>query len=404
MDVNEITEQFTRRPVWAQIDLDAAAHNMEEIRKFVGKDIAIAAVVKANAYGHGAVELAKTFLRHGADRLAVACLDEAVELRLAGVMAKIIILGHTDGRRADELMTYGIEPAVFHYDDALLFSKAAVRHHRLVSLHIAVDTGMGRIGYQPTEESIAAIKKIAALPHVIMEGVFTHFAVSDVGDAESIAFTKKQYDRFQWFKKRLTEEGIHINVYHCCNSAGTLAYPDFRSDMIRPGIIQYGCDPSADISSAPCKLEPVMSLCCCVTNIKWIHPGDTISYGRHFKAAEPRKIATLPIGYSDGFPRLLSNKTDVLLHGRRVPQVGNICMDQCMIDVTDVPDVQVGDEVVLFGKQGNERIPVEKIAQLVGTIPHEITCNINRRIPRVYTKDDKVVRRVEYLLAHVPFV
>lgn len=404
VDVNEITENFTRRPVWALVDLDAAAHNMEHIRKLVGPDMLISAVVKANAYGHGSVELAKTFLQHGADRLAVACLDEAVELRFAGIMAKIVILGHTDGRRADELLTYGVDPAVFRYEDAKAFSDAAVKHHRLVSLHIAVDTGMGRIGYQPTEESIAEIKKIAALPHVVMEGCFTHFSVADMLDDDSVAYTQKQYETFAWFQKRFAEEGIHINHFHCCNSAATLDHPEFYCDMVRPGIIQYGTDPSHEVSGAACELEPVMSLCCCVAHLKWLQPGESVSYGRRFTATRPTLIATLPIGYSDGYPRLLSNKTDVLIHGRRVKQVGSICMDQCMIDVTDVPDVKVGDEVILFGKDGDERITVDEIADLVGTIPYEITCNINRRIPRVYIRDHKVVRRVEYLLAHVPFM
>lgn len=404
VDVNEITERFTRRPVWALVDLDAAAHNMEAIRRRVGPDTLISAIVKANAYGHGSVEMAKTFLTHGADRLAVSSLDEAVELRFAGIMAKIMILGHTDGRRADELLTYGVDPAVFHYDDAKLFSEAAVKHHRLVSLHIAVDTGMGRIGYQPTEDSIREIKQIAALPHVVMEGCFTHFSVADMADPDSVAYTKEQYERFGWFQKRLAEEGVTINHYHCCNSAATLEHPEFYCDMVRPGIIQYGCDPSADVSGAACQLEPVMSLCCCVAHLKWIQPGECVSYGRRFRATRPTLIATLPIGYSDGYPRLLSNRADVLIHGRRVKQVGSICMDQCMIDVTDVPDVQVGDEVILFGKDGDEQITITELADLVGTIPYEITCNINRRIPRVYIRDHKVVRRVEYLLAHVPFM
>lgn len=404
VDVNEITENFTRRPVWALIDLDAAAHNMEQIRELVGPEMLISAVVKANSYGHGSVELAKTFLQHGANRLAVACLDEAVELRIAGIMVKIVILGHTDGRRADELLTYSVDPAVFHYDDAKLFSDAAVRQHRLVNIHIAVDTGMGRIGYQPTEESIAEIKKIAALPHVVMEGCFTHFSVADAMDPDSMAYTKEQFAKFGWFQKRLTEEGVHINHYHCCNSAATLDHPEFYCDMVRPGIIQYGYDPSDEVSGAAYHLEPVMSLCCCVAHVKWLNPGDSVSYGRRFTATRPTCIATLPIGYSDGYSRLLSNKAEVLIHGKRVRQVGSICMDQCMVDVTDIPDVRVGDKVVLFGKDGDAEIPVEEIANLMGTIPYEVTCNINRRIPRVYVRHNKVVRRVEYLLAHVPFI
>lgn len=401
MDVYQITENFKRRPVWAQIDLDAAASNMQNIRKMVGPDKDITAVVKANAYGHGSVELAKIFLQNGADRLAVACLDEAVELRCAGITARTIILGHTDGRRAEELITYGIDAAVFRYEDAKMFSDEAVRWHRMVCLHVAADTGMGRIGYQPCEESIEEIKRIAELPHVVIEGLFTHFAVSDMADAESVAFTKKQFDVFSWFYRRLHEEGISIPCCHCCSSAATLEYPDFRCDMVRPGIIQYGYDPSGEISAAQCRLTPVMSLRCCVTHVKTIKKGDTISYGRHFTAEKETTIATLPIGYSDGYSRLLSNRIEVLIHGKRVRQVGNICMDQCMIDVTGVPDVKVGDEVVLFGSQGGGTIPAEELAHTVGTMVHEITCNINRRIPRVYIKNDTVVRRIEYLFDHM---
>jgi alanine racemase len=402
LDALGATKNFTRRPVWAQIDLDAAASNMRNIRKMVGPDKLITSVVKANAYGHGSVELAKVFLANGADRLAVACLDEATELRYAGITAKTVILGHTDGRRAEELIAYNVDAAVFHYDDAKAFSDEAVRQGHPVSLHIAVDTGMGRIGYRPTEESIAEVKKIAALPMVVMEGMFTHFAVSDMAGEENIAFTKEQFKRFKWFADRLDQEGVKINIHHCCSSAGTLEFPDFRFDMVRPGIIQYGYDPSNEIVGGDkCPLKQVMSLRCCITHVKVIEPGDTISYGRHFKATKPTKIATLPLGYSDGYPRLLSTKADVLIHGKRCHQVGNICMDQCMIDVSDIPDVKVGDEVVLFGTQGNETIRTEEIAEKCGTIVHEITCNINRRIPRVYVSNDNVVRRVEYLFDHM---
>lgn len=397
VDALEATEQFTKQPVWALIDLDAAAYNMQQLRKIVGPDTLITAIVKANAYGHGAVEMAKVFLKNGADRLAVSSVSEAVELRLAGITERIFILGRTDGRRAREVVLYGLDVAVFHYDDAVLFSEEAQRQNQVVNLHIAADTGMGRIGYRPCEESIAEIKRIAALPHVAIEGLFTHFAVADMSSDESVQYTKKQYEIFSWFCRRLKEEGVDVHVHHCCNSAGTIEYKDFHYDMVRPGIIQYGCNPSDEVVSHSFTPRPVMSLHCCVMHLKTIEPGDTVSYGRHFTATKPTVIATLPIGYADGYPRLLSNRAEVLIHGRRAPQVGNICMDQCMIDVTDIPDVQVGDEVVLFGKQGDETIPVEEIAGMVGTIDHEILCNINRRVPRIYVQGGKIVKRIEYL-------
>lgn len=399
MDVHVMTDNFTRRPVWAQIDLDAAAANMRNIRRLVGPDVLITSAVKANAYGHGSVEMARVYLESGADRLAVACLDEAVELRLAGIKVPILILGHTDGRRAQEAVKYGIDVAVFHYEDAVLFSREAVRQGTKARIHLAVDTGMGRIGFRRSEDSIAVIVRIAALPCLSIEGMFTHFAVSDEADEADIAYTKRQYDTFSWFCRRLAAEHIHIPVVHCSSSAGTLAYPDFRCDMVRTGIIQYGYHPSDTVQSLSFVPQPVMSLHCCITHIKQIAPGETISYGRHFVAQRPTVIATIPIGYADGYPRLLSNKADVLVHGQRVRQVGNICMDQCMLDVTDIENPAVGDEVVLFGRQGAEEIRLEELARIIGTIDHEILCNVNRRVPRIYTRNGSIVRRLEYLFA-----
>ena len=357
----------------------------------------IASVVKANAYGHGAVEMSETYLESGADQLAVAYLDEGIELRQAGITAPILILGHTDGCRAAELVAHGIDPAVFHEEDARCFSQEAVRQQRNARLHIAVDTGMGRIGFLPKEESIAAIKRIASLPNITIAGMFTHFSVSDMADAESVAYTQEQYRKLQWFYRRLQEEHISVPVCHCSSSAATLEFPDFHCDMVRPGIIQYGCQPSDEVVSKAFVPQPVMSLRCCISHVKFVEDGETISYGRHFTAKRRTKIATLPIGYADGYSRLLSNKACVLVHGRRVPQVGNICMDQCMIDVTDVPDAAVGDEVVLFGSQGNASVPLEELSHLIGTIDHEILCNINRRVPRIYIKDGQVVHRTDYL-------
>ncbi len=397
LDAQIITEQFTQRPVWAEINLDAAAANMRQLRKLVGPDVLIASVVKANAYGHGAVEMSETYLESGADQLAVAYLDEGIELRQAGITAPILILGHTDGCRAAELVAHGIDPAVFHEEDARCFSQEAVRQQRNAWLHIAVDTGMGRIGFLPKEESIAAIKRIAALPNITIAGMFTHFSVSDMADAESVAYTQEQYRKLQWFYRRLQEEHISVPVCHCSSSAATLEFPDFHCDMVRPGIIQYGCQPSDEVVSKAFVPQPVMSLRCCISHVKLVEAGETISYGRHFTAKRRTKIATLPIGYADGYSRLLSNKACVLVHGRRVPQVGNICMDQCMIDVTDIPDAAVGDEVVLFGSQGNASVPLEELSHLIGTIDHEILCNINRRVPRIYIKNGQVVHRTDYL-------
>lgn len=395
MNAYESTMNFTRRAVWAQIDLDAAAHNMRQIRKHVGSDVKIAAVVKANAYGHGSVELAKTFAENGADCFAVSSLDEAVELRrYAHIDKEIFILGHTDARRTEELLTYDIEPAVFNLKNAEFFSQEAQRLGKTLRVHIAVDTGMSRVGFQVNEFSVSEIKTIAALPNIEIRGMFTHFAVSDMKDK---TFTRQQYGHFRWMCKRMEEEGIHIALRHCCNSAAVLELPEYYCDMVRPGIIMYGCEPSPEIDIKPYDLRPVMSLRCCIAHVKLIDAGATVSYGRHYTAPSRRKIATLPVGYADGYSRILSGKVDVLYHGHRVPQVGAICMDQCMIDVSGEANVHAGDEVVLFGRQGDSFIPIEEIAAACGTINYEIMCNISRRVPRVYMKNGKVVGREEYL-------
>ncbi len=395
MNAYESTMNFTRRAVWAQIDLDAAAHNMRQIRKHVGPDVKIAAVVKANAYGHGSVELAKTFAENGADCFAVSSLDEAVELRrYAHIDKEIFILGHTDARRTEELLTYDIEPAVFNLKNAEFFSQEAQRLGKTLRVHIAVDTGMSRVGFQVNEFSVSEIKAIAALPNIEIRGMFTHFAVSDIKDK---TFTREQYGHFRWMCKRMEEEGIHIALRHCCNSAAALELSEYYCDMVRPGIIMYGCEPSPDVDIKPYDLRPVMSLRCCIAHVKLIDAGATVSYGRHYTAPSRRKIATLPVGYADGYSRILSGKVDVLYHGHRVPQVGAICMDQCMIDVSGEANVHAGDEVVLFGRQGDSFIPIEEIAAACGTINYEIMCNISRRVPRVYMKNGKVVGREEYL-------
>ena len=395
MNAYESTMNFTRRAVWAQIDLDAAAHNMRQIRKHVGPDVKIAAVVKANAYGHGSVELAKTFAENGADCFAVSSLDEAVELRrYAHIDKEIFILGHTDARRTEELLTYDIEPAVFNLKNAEFFSQEAKRLGKTLRVHIAVDTGMSRVGFQVNEFSVSEIKAIAALPNIEIRGMFTHFAVSDIKDK---TFTREQYGHFRWMCKRMEEEGIHIALRHCCNSAAALELPEYYCDMVRPGIIMYGCEPSPDVDIKPYDLRPVMSLRCCIAHVKLIDAGATVSYGRHYTAPSRRKIATLPVGYADGYSRILSGKVDVLYHGHRVPQVGAICMDQCMIDVSGEANVHAGDEVVLFGRQGDSFIPIEEIAAACGTINYEIMCDISRRVPRVYMKNGKVVGREEYL-------
>jgi alanine racemase len=380
--------------MWVEIDLDALDNNMREIRRIVSDKALITAVVKADSYGAGAVIASKELLANGADRLAVAVLDEAVELRQAGITAKILILGPTTGTRAEEVINFGVDATIFRYEDALAFSKEAVRQNRPVSLHIAIDSGMGRIGYRTNEESVKEIIAISKLPNIILEGIFTHFAVADTTDK---AYTKEQYKKFQWICHRLEEENVPIHIHHCCNSAAILDMPEFHGEMVRAGIIMYGLAPSDEVDMSRFNFQNVMSLKCCIDHIKMIDKGDSVSYGRKFIADGPTRIASLPVGYADGYTRMLSNKAQVLVHGKRAQQVGNICMDQCMIDITDIPEASVGDEVVLFGKQDGAELPVEELSDMLGTINYEIICMLARRVPRVYTRGGKVVANREYL-------
>lgn len=383
-----------RRPMWVEIDLDALANNMREIRRIVSDKALITAVVKADSYGAGAVIASKELLANGADRLAVAVLDEAVELRQAGITAKILILGPTTGTRAEEVINFGVDATIFRYEDAVAFSKEAVRQNRPVSLHIAIDSGMGRIGYRTNEASVKEIIAISKLPNIILEGIFTHFAVADTTDK---TYTKEQYKKFQWICHRLEEENVPIHIHHCCNSAAILDMPEFHGEMVRAGIIMYGLAPSDEVDMSRFNFQNVMSLKCCIDHIKMIDKGDSVSYGRKFIADGPTRIASLPVGYADGYTRMLSNKVQVLVHGKRAQQVGNICMDQCMIDITDIPEASIGDEVVLFGKQDGAELPVEELSDMLGTINYEIICMLARRVPRVYTRGGKVVANREYL-------
>ncbi|WP_296896840.1 alanine racemase [uncultured Megamonas sp.] len=381
------------RLLWTEIDLDVIAKNMQIIRK-MAKSKEVAAVIKADAYGHGSVTLAKTLLDNGADRLAVARLDEALELRHQGIVAPIFILGYTNPIRANEAIAYNIDVCIFDYEQAKLFSEEAVKQQSEAVFHIAIDSGMQRIGYQPTKESVEEIIKISKLPNVKIEGIFTHFCLADCYDK---TFTHTQYKRFKWVCDELAKAGVKINVHHCANSATIIDLPEYHYDMVRAGVILYGMAPSDEVDISNTGLKPAMSFKCEVTHVKTIKPGDGVSYGHKFIAKEERVIATIPVGYADGYTRLLSGKAEVLIHGKRAKVVGNICMDQCMVDVTDIKDVKVGDEVVLFGKQGEECILADELAEKLGTINYEITCMISRRVPRFYIQDKKLKFYKSYL-------
>lgn len=383
------------RPAWVEIDLDRLAQNMREIRRLTDKKAQVTAVIKANAYGHGSCEAADVLLQNGADRLAVAELDEAIELRRHNITAPILVLGPVFPEQAPQAVLYGIDIPVFDYDTAQAFSAEAVKQHRNVRLHIKIDSGMGRIGYQPNEDSIKEIKQINQLPGIVMEGIFTHFATADCINK---SYTNEQYKRFKYVCTRLDEEGVKINTHHCANSAAIIDLPQYHWDMVRAGIILYGLAPSNEIDISKTALKPVMSFKCRITHIKKLQKGDSVSYGRKFIADKECTIATLPVGYADGYTRMLSGKAQVLINGQRANIVGNICMDQCMADISDIKNVKKGDEAVLFGEQDNAVISADELAEKLGTINYEIVCMMARRLPRVYMRDNKPAFYRNYLI------
>lgn len=381
------------RPVWSEINLDNVAHNMQEIRKIAeSKDII--GVVKADAYGHGALEIAPVLLANGASRLAVAVVSEAIELRKGGIECPIMILGFTPPTLTDLLIEYDIEQTVYSYDAAFELSKMAENKNKIARVHIAVDTGMGRIGYKANEKSVEDVLRISKLPNVVIEGLFTHFSSADEKDKE---YTLSQMEKYNWFYNCLVENGVKVNIRHVSNSAAITDLPEFHYEAVRPGIMIYGYYPSKDIFKDKIDIKPVMELKTNVVHIKNMEVGEYISYGRKFMCRKNSRIATLPIGYADGYTRLLFGKGKVIINGKFAPVVGRICMDQCMIDITDIEDVEIGDEVILMGESGGLKVTADDIAEAIGTISYEITCMISKRVPRVYIKDGKIVKIRNYV-------
>ncbi|MGN0163135.1 MAG: alanine racemase [Candidatus Ornithomonoglobus sp.] len=381
---------------WAEINLDALAYNMRGIRKITNPDAMIMAVVKADAYGHGAIVCAKTLLENGADRLAVATLDEALELRKAFPEVPIMILGSSMEEEAEELVSNGIIPNVYTYELAKALSDAAVKLNKTVKVHIKLDTGMSRIGFVVTDGDnsgiIAAIKKISELPMVDVEGMFSHFSTSDEYDG---SYTRMQFKRFVSIDEGLKKAGVNIRIRHICNSAGIMMYPEYHLDMVRPGIILYGMYPSEEVDKSRLDLKYVMSLRSYITYVKEIEPGRGVSYGKEYIADGTAKLATVPIGYADGYSRLLAKKARIAVNDKTFAIAGRICMDQCMIDVTSVNNINRGDEALIFG---DGAVTVDDVAAWLGTINYEVTCMVSRRIPRVYRQGGEIVGVVDYLL------
>lgn len=380
--------------VCAHIDLDAVAHNMEQLKQRIGKSGKMVAVVKTDGYGHGAIPISRMFEeQEDVWGFATASLEEALLLRRAGIEKPILVLGCIFPDQYETMIDNEIRSAVYMEETALEMARIAEKLGKNAYFHIKIDTGMGRIGFPASEESVEKIKRIHMLKHVCLEGMFTHFAKADETDK---AYTLRQHEKFLWMKQRMAEEKIEIPYYDCDNSAGIIDLPDMHHDLVRAGIAMYGIYPSEEVKRESVALRPALALTSHIIYVKDVAPGTSISYGGTFTAEKPMRVATIPVGYGDGYPRSLSNKADVLIRGRRARILGRICMDQFMADVTDIPDAAFLDPVVLVGRDGKEEITVEELSRISGRFPYEFVCCLGKRIPRNYYKDGKLTEQADF--------
>ena len=382
------------RRTWAEIDLDALAQNFREVRKAADPKAMVCCVVKADAYGHGAVRVAREFASLGADWFAVSNLEEALQLRRAGIETPVLVLGYTPADKAGTLSRENVSQCVYSLEYARDLSRFAREVGVKVNIHLKIDTGMSRLGFyyqdiSRDEAAVEEVKEACSLPGLVPQGIFTHFAVSDEGQAGD-AFTMRQFGCLKEMIESLARAGVTFPVRHCANSAGVFDYPLSHLDMVRAGIVLYGLYPSGELRSRPA-LKPALALKSVVSHVKTLLPGATVSYGRKFTAQHEMRVATVPVGYADGYPRLLSpGGAEVLIRGKRCPILGRICMDQLMADVTALDQVRVGDTVTLIGRDGEEEITADELAEKEGTINYEVVCALSKRVPRVYVKNGKV--------------
>lgn len=379
--------------VQAVINLDNIRHNVAAMKSLVDKDKKMLAVIKADAYGHGAVEVAHA-LDDMVDFFAVAFIDEAVELRYAGFDKPILILGYTDPVDYEQLITYDVRPAIYDVDNARVLSDIAVSKGTKARIHIKVDTGMGRIGFTCDEEGVRNIQEISRMPGIDIEGIFTHYAKADELDKTA---ANGQLEKFRWINRQLEEKGIHIPIRHISNSAGIMEMDNSDFDMVRSGIVTYGLYPSDEVDKSIVDLRPALSLTSKVIFVKDVKVGTGIGYGWSYIADHDIKVATVSAGYADGYPRAQSNVGRVIIHGQYAPIIGRVCMDQFMVDVSHIDGVKVRDEVILIGRDGDKEITVEEVAEPANSFNYELVCNISRRVPRVYISDGKELGQINYL-------
>ena len=376
----------------AKIDLDAVEYNYNNTRAKLPQGCKLLGVIKADAYGHGAVELAR-FLENKCDFFGVACIEEAVELKKAGIKTPILILGYVAPAFYDLVVKYDIRIPVFSYDTAKALSDEAVNQGKTVPFHFCIDTGMSRIGFQVNEESADVCKQICSLPNIEAEGLFSHFATADETD---LTKALAQREKYKAFVEMLENRGIQIPIKHLNNSAGIMNFDEYF-DMCRMGIILYGLYPSEEVDKSLLDIKPVMSWLTHISHIKTLEAGREVSYGGTFKTTEPRVIATIPVGYADGYPRCLSNKGRVIINGQYAPIVGRVCMDQFMVDVTDVDGAELDSIVTLVGKDGDAELSMEEVSNAAYSFNYELPCRVARRVPRTYYKDGKLVKATNYM-------
>ncbi len=392
-------DHFLKR-TWAQIDLDAIKNNYLQVRKSISKDAMLLCVIKADAYGHGAVALANEYERLGADWFAVSNLEEAFQLRNNGIKKPILILGYTPANMAYELATFNISQAVFSETYAMELSKYAKKSGVKVKIHLKIDTGMSRIGFvfkdvNKDQKTVDELIKVCKLDNLIPEGIFTHFSVADEG-GQSVVVTENQFKAFKFVCDTLKENGVNIKIRHCSNSGGILNYPETNLDMVRAGIILYGLFPS-DYIKNKLNLMPAMSLKTVVSQVKTVPAGTAVGYGGTYITSKETKIATVPIGYADGYLRALSGKASMIINGKKAPVIGRICMDQAMLDITDIDDVKENTIVTVFGKDGDQEIKIEDLSDALGTISYELLCLISKRIPRIYIYNGQPIGQLNYI-------
>lgn len=385
-------KSYTR--IRARIDLDAIEYNIEKMKENLPEDTKLIVVAKADCYGHGALQTTSLLsLKEYVWGFAVATLDEAIVLRRGGITKPILVLGCIFPEQWVDALENNIRITVYTEELTKVLSDLAVKIGRKAYVHVKLDTGMGRIGFTPGKEGADNIEEISKLPNIVMEGLYTHFSKADEGDK---SYTMKQMEAYTWMKEELAGRGITFSYYHCCNSAGIIDLKGAGQNLSRAGISTYGMYPSEEVHKENVDLKPALELISHVAFVKWVDEGEMISYGGTYVTKRRTKIATIPVGYGDGYPRSLSNKGYMLIHGKKAPIIGRVCMDQCMVDVTEIEDVKFGDEVVLVGRDGDEYLSVETLSRLSDRFNYEFVCLMGKRIPREYIRRGEVQEQMDY--------